>query len=147
MPTNKTIFSDGYQSNAPVRNIAFPQLYLNRINFGAFLICALMLSVAGCAQTTKVTKAPAIVHKEPPTKKPADKKINLKVTYATSHMFKIEYADNLRKEAQMAAEKHCGTVGTSADKWKSVSKHGKAAVHKKSVCYSGVCNSIYHCQK
>ena len=146
MPAEKIVGSE-YQPNVPIRIGTILGLCVNRINFSTFLMLALMLCVAGCMQTTKATNISSNVYKEQPAKKPADKKINLKVTYATSHMFKIEFADNLRKEAQKAAEKHCGTVGTSTDKWKSVSKHGKVAVHKKTVCYSGVCNSIYHCEK
>ena len=104
MPAEKIVGSE-YQPNVPIRIGTIFGLCVNRINFSTFLMLALMLCVAGCMQITKATNFSSNVYKEQPAKKPAEKKTSLKETYATSHMFKIEFADNLRKEAQKAAEK------------------------------------------
>ena len=146
MLTEKVVGND-HNLNVPIRIKNYFYIMSNQINVSSFLIFAVMLCITGCAQTTKTTDNSSPIYKEQPTNKPADKKTILNITYATSHIFKIEYEDTLRIEAQKSAEEHCGTVGTSNDKWKTISKHGKVAVHKKTACYARICNSIYHCEK
>ena len=143
----KNVVANKHRDCKPSLREPHSTLCLSRFAVIAILTFPLILSLGSCTQTANTLSNRSTVSNSLPVKTVKDKKIYLKVTYATSYMYKIEHPMPLRMEAQKAADKHCGTVGISPDKWKTLSQFGKSAVLQKTVCYLETCNSIYHCME